>query len=47
VVGRELWADSLGPEGSRAETYVDAMRANASALAEGMTGNRVRCKIGV
>jgi zinc/manganese transport system substrate-binding protein len=43
-VGRELWADSLGGDGSGAETYVDAMRANADALAEGMSGGRVRCR---
>jgi ABC-type Zn uptake system ZnuABC Zn-binding protein ZnuA len=42
-VGRELWADSLGPEGSGAETYLDAMRADAAALAEGMSGGRVSC----
>jgi zinc/manganese transport system substrate-binding protein len=43
-VGRELWTDSLGGEGSGAETYVDAMRANADALAEGMSGGRVACR---
>jgi zinc/manganese transport system substrate-binding protein len=43
-VGRRLWTDSLGPEGSRAGTYVRAMRANADALAEGMSGGRVRCR---
>jgi len=42
-VGDVLWADSLGPEGSGAETYLDAMRANAAALAEGMSGGRVSC----
>jgi zinc/manganese transport system substrate-binding protein len=42
-IGRELWADSLGDEGSGAETYVDAMRANADALAEGMSGGSVSC----
>jgi ABC-type Zn uptake system ZnuABC Zn-binding protein ZnuA len=42
-VGGELWTDSLGDEGSGAETYVDAMRANANALAEGMSGGRVSC----
>ena len=42
-VGGELWTDSLGDEGSGAETYVDAMRANAKALAEGMSGGRVTC----
>jgi len=43
-VGRELWTDSLGGGGSGAETYVDAMRANADALAEGMSGGRVTCR---
>jgi zinc/manganese transport system substrate-binding protein len=42
-VGGELWTDSLGDEGSGAETYVNAMRANANALAEGMSGGRVSC----
>jgi zinc/manganese transport system substrate-binding protein len=42
-VGDELWTDSLGDEGSGAETYLDAMRANANALAEGMSGGRVSC----
>jgi ABC-type Zn uptake system ZnuABC Zn-binding protein ZnuA len=42
-VGGELWADSLGGEGSGADTYVDAMRANATTLAEGMSGGRVSC----
>jgi zinc/manganese transport system substrate-binding protein len=43
-VGGELWTDSLGSEGSGGETYVEAMRANADALAEGMSGGRVRCR---
>ena len=42
-VGGELWTDSLGDEGSGAESYVDAMRANAKALAEGMSGGRMTC----
>jgi zinc/manganese transport system substrate-binding protein len=42
-VGRELWTDSLGGEGSGAETYLDAMRTNADALAEGMSGGSVSC----
>jgi ABC-type Zn uptake system ZnuABC Zn-binding protein ZnuA len=42
-VGAELWTDGLGDEGSGAETYVGAMRANARALAEGMSGGRVSC----
>ncbi len=44
-VGRELWTDSLGGEGSGAETYLGAMRANADALAEGMSGGRVSCDV--
>jgi zinc/manganese transport system substrate-binding protein len=44
-VGDELWTDSLGEEGSGAATYLDAMRANAAALAEGMSGGRVRCAV--
>jgi ABC-type Zn uptake system ZnuABC Zn-binding protein ZnuA len=42
-VGGELWTDSLGDEGSGPDTYVDAMRANASTLAEGMSGGHVSC----
>jgi zinc/manganese transport system substrate-binding protein len=42
-VGRELWTDSLGGEGSGAQSYLEAMRANADALAEGMSGGRVSC----
>jgi ABC-type Zn uptake system ZnuABC Zn-binding protein ZnuA len=45
AVGRELWTDSLGGEGSGADTYLDAMRANADALAEGMSGGRVGCPL--
>jgi zinc/manganese transport system substrate-binding protein len=42
-VGGQLWADALGPEGSGAETYLDAMRANADAMAKGMSGGTVSC----
>ena len=42
-VGGRLWADTLGPEGSSGATYVDAIEANAAALAEGMSGGRVTC----
>jgi zinc/manganese transport system substrate-binding protein len=43
-VGGELWTDSLGEEGSGAETYIAAMRANTGLLAEGMSGGRVTCE---
>jgi ABC-type Zn uptake system ZnuABC Zn-binding protein ZnuA len=42
-VGGQLWADALGPEGSGAETYLDAMLRNANTMAEGMSGGTVRC----
>ena len=42
-VGGELWTDSLGGSGSGAETYLDAMRANAQTLAQGMSRGRVSC----
>jgi ABC-type Zn uptake system ZnuABC Zn-binding protein ZnuA len=42
-VGDELWTDTLGPDGSGAETYLEAMRLNAAALADGMSGGRVSC----
>jgi zinc/manganese transport system substrate-binding protein len=42
-VGAPLYADTLGEEGSGAETYVEAMAANAEALTEGMSGGRVHC----
>jgi zinc/manganese transport system substrate-binding protein len=43
-VGDPLWADTLGGEGSGAATYVDAMSANARALAEGMSAGAVSCR---
>jgi ABC-type Zn uptake system ZnuABC Zn-binding protein ZnuA len=42
-VGDPLWADTLGGEGSGAATYVDALSANAAALAQGMSGGAVSC----
>ena len=44
AVGDQLWADTLGPEGSPAGTYVGAMRANTDAIADGLSGGRVRCR---
>jgi ABC-type Zn uptake system ZnuABC Zn-binding protein ZnuA len=42
-VGEPLFADSLGPEGTPASTYVGSMRENARRLALGMSGGTVRC----
>jgi ABC-type Zn uptake system ZnuABC Zn-binding protein ZnuA len=44
--GGELYADTLGPDGSGAATYLDAMRHNAEALVDGMSGGRVACGLG-
>jgi zinc/manganese transport system substrate-binding protein/manganese/iron transport system substrate-binding protein len=37
-IGRPLWADALGPRGSDGATYLDSIRANTDAIAEGLTG---------
>jgi len=42
-VGGQLWADTLGPEGSSGATYLSAIRANAATLANGMSGGSVTC----
>jgi ABC-type Zn uptake system ZnuABC Zn-binding protein ZnuA len=42
-VGGQLWADALGPKGSGAETYLDAMGKNTNTMAEGMSGGTVSC----
>ncbi len=43
TVGDPLWADTLGPEGSGAETYVESIQANTAALVDGLTGGERRC----
>jgi ABC-type Zn uptake system ZnuABC Zn-binding protein ZnuA len=43
-VGGALWADSLGPEGSDGETYVEAMESNTAALVKGMTAGEQSCR---
>ena len=45
VVGRPLWADTLGPRGSSGATYVDSIAANTRALVEGFTGGRTTCDV--
>jgi ABC-type Zn uptake system ZnuABC Zn-binding protein ZnuA len=44
-VGPALWADSLGPKGSTGSTYLDSLRFNAEAMAEGFSGGRVHCNL--
>jgi ABC-type Zn uptake system ZnuABC Zn-binding protein ZnuA len=43
TVGEELYADTLGPEGSTGATYLAAERHNADAIARGISGGAVRC----
>ena len=45
AIGDPLYADTLGPEGTRAGTYLGATAANAGALVDGMSGGRVACRV--
>ena len=42
-VGKELWADSLGPERSDGATYIGSIESNTNALVEGFTGQPANC----
>ena len=42
-VGRPLWADALGPEGSSGATYEGSIRANTAAIVEGLSGGAKTC----
>jgi ABC-type Zn uptake system ZnuABC Zn-binding protein ZnuA len=44
AVGRALWADTLGPEGSDGATYVESIQSNTAALVDGLTGGAKRCR---
>jgi ABC-type Zn uptake system ZnuABC Zn-binding protein ZnuA len=46
VVGRPLWADSLGPAGSDGATYLASLASNTRALVGGLTGGAVACRLG-
>jgi zinc/manganese transport system substrate-binding protein/manganese/iron transport system substrate-binding protein len=43
-VGKALWADTLGPEGSDGATYVDSIASNTAALVDGFSGGEVACR---
>ena len=43
-VGGALWADTLGPEGSRGATYIGSIRANTDTIVRGLSGGRERCR---
>ena len=44
-VGRELWADTLGPEGSSGATYLESIASNTRAMVDGVTDGAVSCKL--
>jgi ABC-type Zn uptake system ZnuABC Zn-binding protein ZnuA len=43
-LGRALWADTLGPEGSSGETYIGSIASNTQALVSGLSGGNRRCR---
>jgi ABC-type Zn uptake system ZnuABC Zn-binding protein ZnuA len=45
TVGRALWADTLGPEGSGGATYLQSIASNTQAMVEGVTGGTVTCAL--
>jgi zinc/manganese transport system substrate-binding protein len=44
-IGDELWADTLGPDGSSGETYLEATAHNANALADGFAAGQGGCDV--
>lgn len=44
-IGPDLYADTLGPEGSAGATYVASLQANTRALVSGFTDGRQRCEL--
>ena len=43
-VGGELWADTLGPEGSSGASYVDSIASNTGEIVKGLSGGDVACR---
>ena len=44
-IGKELWADSLGPEGSDGASYISSVESNTRALVDGFSGGTVDCRL--
>ena len=44
-VGRALWADTLGPEGSSGATYLKSVASNTEAMVEGVTDGAISCEL--
>jgi len=45
TVGGELYADTLGPAGSGADTYLGSLALNAETLAAGFSGDSIECEL--
>ncbi len=45
TVGKALWADTLGPEGSDGDTYLKSIASNTRAIADGLSGGAVSCTL--
>jgi ABC-type Zn uptake system ZnuABC Zn-binding protein ZnuA len=45
TVGRPLWADTLGPEGSGGATYLESIADNTGALVDGVSGGAISCTL--
>jgi ABC-type Zn uptake system ZnuABC Zn-binding protein ZnuA len=43
-IGKALWADTLGPEGSGGATYIESIASNTAALVDGFSGGAIACK---
>ncbi len=43
-VGRALWADTLGPEGSGGDTYIGSIQSNTESLVEGLSDGAAQCR---
>jgi zinc/manganese transport system substrate-binding protein/manganese/iron transport system substrate-binding protein len=44
-VGKPLWADTLGPEGSDGATYMRSIASNTAAMVDGFTGGAASCSL--
>ena len=45
TVGKALWADTLGPEGSDGATYLASIASNTRAIADGLSAGAVSCTL--
>jgi zinc/manganese transport system substrate-binding protein/manganese/iron transport system substrate-binding protein len=44
-VGGRLWADTLGPEGSRGATYAASIASNTATIVRGLSAGRTSCRL--